>query len=49
MSLIKIVLSVLALVSTLLFLFSVYFVLGKKKTHVTQLSKPIPSLEKQEI
>lgn len=49
MSIIKIILSAVALISTLLFLFSVYFVLGKKKSEVPQITKTPHHFEKQKI
>jgi|GEM_PF-2137282 len=48
MSLIKIILSAVALVSTLVFLLSVYFVLGKKKSQVAQITKTLHHVEKQD-
>ncbi len=49
MSLIKIVLSAVALISILVFLFSIYFVLGKKKSRVVQMAKTLHKVEKQEV
>lgn len=48
MSLIKIVLSAVAVVSILVFLISVFLVLGKKKSQVTQIAKSLNRVEKQE-
>lgn len=48
MSLIKIVLSAVAVVSTLVFLISVFIILGKKKSRVTQAAKSLNRIEKQE-
>lgn len=48
MSLIKIVLSAVAILSILVFLISVFFVLGKKKSQIPQMAKTINRIEKQE-
>ena len=48
MSLIKIILSALAVISTVVFLVSVFMVLGKKKSQVTQIAKSLNRTEKQE-
>lgn len=48
MSLIKIVLSAVAMISILVFLISVYFVLGKKKSQITQMAKSLNRMEKQD-
>jgi uncharacterized membrane protein (UPF0182 family) len=49
MSLIKIVLSAVALLSTILFFLSVYLVLGRKKSRVPQIAKTLHHLENQEL
>jgi hypothetical protein len=48
MSLIKIVLSAVAIVSILVFLISVFLVLGKKKRQVARMTKTLNRIEKQE-
>lgn len=48
MSLIKIVLSAVAILSTLVFLISVFIILGKKKSQVPQMTKSLNRVEKQE-
>jgi uncharacterized protein YoxC len=48
MALIKIVLIAVALISILVFTFSVYFILSKKKGQVAQLAKTIHTMGKQD-